>query len=164
MPDARALLYAEYIELLLLRWRQRRGVLDLLEQTWPAVPRYRPAGADGPAAAMRRTSRPPATRTMPAHRPTWPTRWCAASWASASPPMRRAAPSAARSWSTLVLHRIATRNGLLLKRGGEQEEAYAFPHRSFQEFLVATTSAIAPTTTGCVLSTRARSTGTRRCA
>jgi formylglycine-generating enzyme required for sulfatase activity len=35
----------------------------------------------------------------------------------------------------MTLHTIATRNGLLLQRSSEGDEAYAVAHRSFQEFL-----------------------------
>ncbi len=135
LPDARALLYYECIDLLLLRWRQEPGHPDVIEQL--ALPQFRASDLLALMARIGFAAHEAAARDSgQAERPAnlgreQVQRLLEETLApySAGDPVRR---------DTLVsqlLHAIALRNGLLLKQSGEQGESYAFPHRTFQEFL-----------------------------
>ncbi|MBK9713421.1 MAG: SUMF1/EgtB/PvdO family nonheme iron enzyme [Kouleothrix sp.] len=135
LPDARALLYDECIELLLLRWRQDPGQPDMLERL--DLPQFRASDllalmARLGFAAHEAAERDPEQAVRPADLRREQVRSLleeAFTPYSAGDPLRR------DELVSLVLHAIAMRNGLLLKQSGEQGESYAFPHRTFQEFL-----------------------------
>ncbi len=135
LPDARALLYAECVDLLLLRWRQAPGQADVLSQL--ELPPFRSNDLFAIMAqlgfiAHEQALRNAQSRDLPADLSRGQIQHVLDEvFAPYTPgdPIRRE-----RLVST-VLHAIAIRNGLLLKRSSEQGESYAFPHRTFQEFL-----------------------------
>lgn len=135
LPDARALLYDECIELLLLRWRQEPGKSDVLDML--KLPQFR---ASDLLALMARigfsahesASRSPGQEEQPASlRRAQVQRLLE----EAFEPYCTGDPVRRDELVSLVLHSIAMRNGVLLKQSGEGGESYAFPHRTFQEFL-----------------------------
>ncbi len=144
LPHARALLYADCIELLLFRWRQppegsgKPGLLERLnipgftEQHLLLVmaelgfaahtnARRDARNADKPAdlseAAVREVLNTALERYLPGN--------------DAQQRYRRDVAS------SLLLHEVAGRNGLLLQRSSDHGGVYGFPHRTFQEFLAA---------------------------
>ncbi len=129
LPDARALLYYECIDILLLRWRQSRGEHDLLTRL--GVSQFRSSDllalmARLGFAAHERAERSAEESSRPAD-------------LSESEVMRLLADGFAQydngrkyHLAEMVLHALMQGNGLLLKRG---PDVYAFPHRTFQEFL-----------------------------
>ncbi len=129
LPDARALLYYECIDILLLRWRQSRGEHDLLTRL--GVSQFRSSDllalmARLGFAAHERAERSAEEVNRPAD-------------LSESEVMRLLADGFAQyddrrkyHLAEMVLHALMQGNGLLLKRG---PDVYAFPHRTFQEFL-----------------------------
>ena len=135
LPDARAQLYAECIDLLLLRWRKEPGQPDVLERL--KLPQFTASellalmaelGFKAHEGALRDT----ANRDEPAdlsREQVLQTLERTFARYTVGDPARRAA------LIDLVLREIAERNGLLLKRSAEQGEVFAFPHRTFQEFL-----------------------------
>ena len=134
LPDARALLYSECIELLLLRWRKEPDAPDLLLQL--GLPEFKESDlikvmARIGFAAHNRSARDPNAEDRPADlsRNAVRDELDAAFTYYVADEERRAA------LVVRLLNAIATRNGLLLKQSGEGGELYSFPHRSFQEFL-----------------------------
>ncbi len=129
LPDARALLYDDCIDILLLRWRQQRGAQDLLTRL--ELPQFRSSDllalmARLGFAAHELAERHTDTNNRPAD-------------LSESAVMQVLAEGfapydAARKHALAeqVLHALTQGNGLLLQRG---PAVYAFPHRTFQEFL-----------------------------
>jgi predicted NACHT family NTPase len=135
LPDARALLYAECIELLLLRWRQEPGQPDVLERL--NLPQFRASdllalmariGYTGHAQAARDAQRGDRLADLSRAQ-------VQALLEAAFAPYTASDPIQRDHLVSLMLHAIAARNGLLLKQRGEHGEVYAFPHRTFQEFL-----------------------------
>ncbi|RRR75556.1 MAG: hypothetical protein EI684_04410 [Candidatus Viridilinea halotolerans] len=128
LPDARALLYAECVDLLLLRWRQPRGESDLIERL--GLPQFRNSDllalmARLGYAAHERAARD-ATQTGPADLDEATVMaLLAESFAPYDDPRRY-------QLAELVLGALTRGNGLLLKRG---PQVYTFAHRTFQEFL-----------------------------
>ncbi|HEU4321976.1 MAG TPA: SUMF1/EgtB/PvdO family nonheme iron enzyme, partial [Roseiflexaceae bacterium] len=136
LPDARALLYAECVELLLLRWRQEPGEREILEQL--ELPQFRSTDLLAMMARLGYEAHRQAERSAQDDRPADLHQGQVRALLeegfapyAASDPLRR------DRLVSLVLHSIATRNGLLLKQSGEEGEVYTFPHRTFQEFLAA---------------------------
>jgi formylglycine-generating enzyme required for sulfatase activity len=128
LPDARSLLYAECIDLLLLRWRQPRGESDLLERL--ALPQFRSSDLLALMARLGYEAHLRAERDTQQNRP-----------ADLDEPavMAVLAEGFARydeprryQLAELVLAALTRGNGLLLKRG---PNVYTFAHRTFQEFL-----------------------------
>ena len=128
LPDARALLYYECIELLLLRWRQPRGESDLLERL--SLPQFRSSDL---LALMAQLGYEAHLRAERDEGQTGP--------ADLDEPMVMSilAEGFARydeprnyELAKLVLAALTRGNGLLLKRG---PNVYTFAHRTFQEFL-----------------------------
>jgi formylglycine-generating enzyme required for sulfatase activity len=135
LPDARALLYYECIDLLLLRWRQDPGAPDVLESL--QLPTFR--GSDLLAlmarigyAAHVATERAAEQAAQPANLSRAQVQQLIA---EAFEPYSTGDPIRRDTLVSQLLHAIAMRNGLLLKQSGEQGESYSFPHRTFQEFL-----------------------------
>ena len=135
LPDARALLYAECIDLLLLRWRKEPDKPDVLAQL--GLPQFGQGEllklmAELGFLAHEAARRDKANRNEPAdlsrEQVLQTLERTFATYAPGDEARRDALVG-------LVLREIAGRNGLLLKRSAEQGEAYAFPHRTFQEFL-----------------------------
>jgi formylglycine-generating enzyme required for sulfatase activity len=128
LPDARALLYAECVELLLLRWRQPRGESDLIERL--ALPQFRSSdllalmarlGYEAHQRAERdETQKGSADLDEPAVMAL-----LAEEFARYDAPRRY-------QLAAIVLDALTRGNGLLLKRG---PQVYTFAHRTFQEFL-----------------------------
>ncbi len=134
LPDARALLYAECVELLLLRWRQEPGQKEILEQL--ELPQFRSADLLALMARLGYEAHQHAERTAADDRPAdLHLAQVRALLEEGFAPYAAGDPLRRDHLVSLVLHAIATRNGLLLKQSGEQGEVYAFPHRTFQEFL-----------------------------
>ncbi|MDQ2996471.1 MAG: hypothetical protein M3R61_05365, partial [Chloroflexota bacterium] len=150
LPDARALLYYECIDLLLLRWRQDPGTPDVLESL--NLPQFRSGDLLGLMARIGYAAHVATERdagqaghesrpfdTLRGGRREGPANLSRAQVQrlleedfepySTGDPLRRDA------LVSQVLYAIAMRNGLLLKQSGEQAESYSFPHRTFQEFL-----------------------------
>jgi len=129
LPDARALLYAECIEILLLRWRQQRGERDLLTRL--ALPQFRSSDLLALMARLGFAAHELAERSRDAAgRPadlseSAVVQVLAEGFAPHDPARKHAL-------AELVLNTLTQGNGLLLKRG---PAVYAFPHRTFQEFL-----------------------------
>ncbi|NNJ11961.1 SUMF1/EgtB/PvdO family nonheme iron enzyme [Chloroflexales bacterium ZM16-3] len=134
LPDARALLYSECIELLLLRWRKEPDEPDLLSQL--GLPDFKEPDlikvmARIGFAAHNRSAQQPEEAAQPADLSRNAVRdELDAAFTYYQPDEERRAALVVR-----LLNAIATRNGLLLKQSGEAGEVYTFPHRSFQEFL-----------------------------
>lgn len=135
LPDARALLYYECIEILLLRWRQRRGEDDLLTQL--NLPHFRSTDLLAVMAHLGYMAHDYAERTVadkeeeegmprPADLPERDVIGLLAEWFAQYDKARR------YDLAQQVVDALAQGNGLLLKRG---PQIYAFPHRTFQEFL-----------------------------
>ncbi|MBX0330065.1 SUMF1/EgtB/PvdO family nonheme iron enzyme [Oscillochloris sp. ZM17-4] len=128
LPDARALLYAECIDLLLLRWRQPRGESDLLERL--GLPQFRSSdllalmarlGYEAHLRAERDTEQ---TGSADLDEP--------AVMAILAEGFARYDAPRKFQLAEIVLGALTRGNGLLLKRG---PEVYTFAHRTFQEFL-----------------------------
>lgn len=127
LPDARALLYDECVDLL-LRWRQPRGETTLLARL--ELPNFRQSdlqsllarlGYDAHSSAQPASiDTPPADLSSPAVLSS-----LAQGFAAFDAP--RKDELAAR-----LLRLLAQGNGLLMQRG---PDVYTFPHRTFQEFL-----------------------------
>lgn len=135
LPDARALLYYECIEILLLRWRQRRGEDDLLTQL--NLPQFRSTDLLAVMAHLGYMAHDYAERTMeeeeekkgmprPADLPERDVIGLLAERFAQYDKTRR------YDLAQQVVDALAQGNGVLLKRG---PQVYAFPHRTFQEFL-----------------------------
>ncbi len=136
LPHARALLYYECIDLLLRRWRQEPGKPDVLARL--KLPQFRErdllavmarlgfaahtSGDRGGDVLSDQTADLSGTEVQQVLQEEF------APYAEGDD-LRRG------DLVNTMLHAIATRNGLLLKRSNEQGEVYGFPHRSFQEFL-----------------------------
>jgi formylglycine-generating enzyme required for sulfatase activity/energy-coupling factor transporter ATP-binding protein EcfA2 len=135
LPDTRALLYGECIELLLLHWRQEQDQPDLLDLL--KLPRDRFNDRDLLKAIARlgfvahTAGENMQDRSTPAdlNRATIDDELRAIFRPYTRDPRRL------DDLVSCTLHAIATRNGLLQQQSSEQGERYAFPHRSFQEFL-----------------------------
>jgi len=129
LPDARALLYAECVELLLLRWRQPRGERDLLARL--GLSQFRSSDLLALMARLGFAAHEVAERTLtPDPRPADLSErevigFLAEGFASYDAARKHAL-------AELVLNELERGNGLLLQRGPDR---YAFPHRTFQEFL-----------------------------
>jgi formylglycine-generating enzyme required for sulfatase activity len=128
LPDARALLYAECIDLLLLRWRQPRGEHDLLERL--NLPQFRSSDLLALMArlgyeAHQRAERDD-TQIGPADLDE------AAVMAILAEGFARYDAPRKFQLAEIVLTALTRGNGLLLKRG---PQVYTFAHRTFQEFL-----------------------------
>mgnify|MGYP000148814754 CR=1 FL=1 len=129
LPDARALLYKECIDLLLLRWRQPQGEPDLLARL--GLPQFRSSDlltlmAGLGFAAHEAAERDPKQAAVSADlNESHLIALLAAGFAQYDATRKHAL-------AELVLEALAQRNGLLLQRG---PGVYAFPHRTFQEFL-----------------------------
>jgi formylglycine-generating enzyme required for sulfatase activity len=129
LPDARALLYAECIKLLLLRWRQPHGEHDLLARL--NLPQFRSGDLLALMARLGFAAHEVAERRVtPEARP---------ADLSKLEIMRLLSEGFAQydnersfALAELVFNSLERGNGLLLKRG---PDAYAFPHRTFQELL-----------------------------
>ena len=135
LPDHRALLYAECIDLLLLRWRQAPDTPDLLAQL-----DLRDFHVADLLALMARLGYAAHNLSVNAQLDdNAPTRLTDSQvrreLAQAFAPYAGGDAERRDMLVARLLHRIATRNGLLLKYSAEGAESYAFPHRSFQEFL-----------------------------
>ena len=134
LPDARALLYSECIELLLLRWRKEPDEPDLLAQL--GLPDFKESDlikvmARIGFAAHNRSAQQPEKSDHPADLSRTAVRdELDAAFTYYQPDEERRAALVVR-----LLNAIATRNGLLLKQSSEGGEVYTFPHRSFQEFM-----------------------------
>lgn len=135
LPDARALLYDECVELLLLRWRKEPDSPDILDRL--KLPQFRPNDLLAVMAELGFLAHQGAERsTQGQEEPADLSR--AQVLQVLERTFERYAPNDEQRRDQLVgivLREIAQRNGLLLKRSGEQGEQYAFPHRTFQEFL-----------------------------
>ncbi|NNJ11959.1 SUMF1/EgtB/PvdO family nonheme iron enzyme [Chloroflexales bacterium ZM16-3] len=128
LPDARALLYYECIELLLLRWRQPRGESDLLEKL--GLPQFRSSDLLALMAQLGYEAHLRAERDKGQSGPAdldepLVMHILAEGFARYDEPRRFAL-------AELVLAALTRGNGLLLKRG---PSVYTFAHRTFQEFL-----------------------------
>jgi hypothetical protein len=135
LPAARALLYDECIRLLLLRWRKEPGSADVLDQL--QLPQF---GPDNLLALMARLG-------FLAHENA--ARGAQNSDEGADLSREQVLQTLEQTFALyvggderrraklvdIVLYELAGRNGLLLKRSSEGGEQYAFPHRTFQEFL-----------------------------
>lgn len=129
LPDARALLYQECIELLLLRWRQPRGTSDLLARF--GLSQFRSSDLLALIARLGFYAHELAERS--AADPTRPADLREAEVMEVLA-AELALYDASRKYdlAETLLGAVASGNGLLLKRG---PGVYAFPHRTFQEFL-----------------------------
>ena len=135
LPHARALLYDECIKLLLLRWRKTPDTTDVLEVL--RLPSFGPANLLGLMAqlgflAHEHAARSSANQKEPAD---LSREQVLLTLEHAFRPYAPGDERRLQELVTLVLHELAGRNGLLLKRSGEGGEQYGFPHRTFQEFL-----------------------------
>lgn len=130
LPDARALLYAECIEVLMLKWRQRSDEDDLLTRL--KLPQFRSSDLMALMAHLGYTAHEHAWRTVDK-----------ATDAPADLHERDVIGLLAERFerydaerryelAQMVVDALDQGNGLLLKRG---PQVYAFPHRTFQEFL-----------------------------
>ena len=128
LPDARALLYKECIDLLLLRWRQPHGAPDLLTQL--GLSQFRSSDLLALMARMGFAAHEQATPEATTPRPTDLTEGQVI--ALLAEEFRRYDSAHRYALAQTVLDALAERNGLLLKHGPHR---YSFPHRTFQEFL-----------------------------
>lgn len=128
LPDARALLYKECIDLLLLRWRQPRGEPDLLARL--GLSQFRSSDLLALMArlgfAAHEQAAPDETKPSPTDLDEGRLITLLAEEFARYDKARR------YDLAQTVLDALAERNGLLLKRGPGR---YSFPHRTFQEFL-----------------------------
>lgn len=129
LPDARALLYAECIDLLLLRWRQPRGEPDLLERL--GLSQFRSSdllalmarlGYEAHAGAERAEGEQARSADLGEPQVVG---LLAEGFARYDEPRKY-------ELAHKVLTALTKGNGLLLKRG---PQVYTFAHRTFQEFL-----------------------------
>ncbi|WP_161569176.1 NACHT domain-containing protein [Candidatus Oscillochloris fontis] len=129
LPDARALLYYECIDLLLLRWRQPRGELDLLERF--NLPQFRSSDLLVLMAELGFMAHTQAERSNAApHQPAdLDETQVMAILAAGFEPFD---VSRRYELAHMMLNALTFGNGLLLKRG---DKLYTFAHRTFQEFL-----------------------------
>ncbi|WP_161569272.1 NACHT domain-containing protein [Candidatus Oscillochloris fontis] len=129
LPDARALLYAECIDLLLLRWRQPRGEVDLLERL--NLSQFRSTDLLDMMARLGYVAHTGAERSPnTAQRPAdldepQVVELFAEGFARYDEPRKY-------QLAEIILGALVKGNGLLLKRG---PKTYTFAHRTFQEFL-----------------------------
>ncbi len=129
LPDARSLLYEETVDLLLLHWEEIKN----------------PAGGD--LAQLRRLLREVNRSDVDLKRALWQLAYQSHAAGAAAPgdaglsdiheyTLERALaglhPQQSRDWAIAVIQTLKLRSGLLLERA---PEIYAFPHRTFQEFL-----------------------------
>jgi len=129
LPDSRTLLYYECIELLLLRWRQSKGEHDVLTRL--GLSQFR--GSDLLAlmarlgfSAQSLSNRSPEEASHPAElRAAEVIQILADGFAPYDEENKY-------SLASILLRALNRGNGLLLQRG---PDVYAFPHRTFQEFL-----------------------------
>lgn len=129
LPDARALLYYECIDILLLRWRQHQGS-DLLtrldlddfksDNLLALMARLGFAAHEQAERSTGKNADEPADLSE------------AQVMESLAEGFARYDASRKHALAELVLHALTQGNGLLLQRG---PGVYAFPHRTFQEFL-----------------------------
>jgi formylglycine-generating enzyme required for sulfatase activity len=128
LPDTRALLYAECIDLLLLRWRQSGKEPDLLTRI--GLSQFRSGDLLKLMAHLGYTAHTQAERLAGEEGPADLSEQdviglLAEGFAQYDAPRRY-------ELAGVVLEALASGNGLLLKRG---PGVYSFPHRTFQEFL-----------------------------
>ena len=135
LPAARALLYDECIRLLLLRWRKEPGQPDVLDAL--KLPQF---GADDLMKMMAQLGFL-AHDKQPADAGDRRSEGADLSredvWQVLEQTFVRYVGRDEKRLHALigtVLHELAGRNGLLVKRNSEPEQ-YTFPHRTFQEFL-----------------------------
>lgn len=129
LPDARSLLYAECIDLLLLRWRQPRGEADLLERL--GLSQFRSSDLLALMAQLGYEAHAGAERSQDdTRRPAdlgedQVIALLAEGFARYDEPRKY-------ELAGLMLTALTKGNGLLLKRG---PQVYTFAHRTFQEHL-----------------------------
>jgi formylglycine-generating enzyme required for sulfatase activity len=129
LPDARSLLYAECIDLLLLRWRQPRGETDLLEQL--GLTQFRSSDLLALMARLGYEAHVGAEQTEDKARHSADLAEEQVMSLLAEGFARYDEPRKYRLAET-ILTALVKGNGLLLKRG---PKVYTFAHRTFQEFL-----------------------------
>ncbi|NJL32835.1 MAG: SUMF1/EgtB/PvdO family nonheme iron enzyme [Chloroflexaceae bacterium] len=130
MPDARALLYYECIDILLLRWRQQRGEGDLLARL--NLPDFR---SDNLLALMARLgflAHEQSERSTDEHAASSTDLGEQQVIGILAEGFAHYDENRKYELAHTVLQALAHGNGLLLQRG---PGVYAFPHRTFQEFL-----------------------------
>jgi formylglycine-generating enzyme required for sulfatase activity/energy-coupling factor transporter ATP-binding protein EcfA2 len=134
LPESRALLYAECIDLLLVRWRTEERRDD--KESLLNLPNFSSSDLLPLMAQIGFRAHEQAAKVEPGR--VHPTRLSleqvrlelrTALTHHVADEIRR------EDLVTRLIHSIATRNGLLLKYSGERDQVYAFPHRTFQEFL-----------------------------
>jgi formylglycine-generating enzyme required for sulfatase activity/energy-coupling factor transporter ATP-binding protein EcfA2 len=128
LPDSRAQLYAECVDLLLLRWRQPDAGPDLLRRL--GLSEFKDNDLKAMMARLGFTAHQKAERAPGDTRPADLTEDEVIGVLAEE--FARYDPQRKRALAEVVFHALAHGNGLLLKRG---PDAYAFPHRTFQEFL-----------------------------
>jgi formylglycine-generating enzyme required for sulfatase activity len=129
LPDARSLLYEETVDLMLLHWEEIKN---------PSV---------GEGARLRQLLREANRTDVDLKRTLWQLAYQSHAAGAAAPDdaglsdiheytLERALsglhPQQSRDWAAAVIQTIKLRSGLLLERA---PEVYAFPHRTFQEYL-----------------------------
>ncbi|NTU80759.1 MAG: SUMF1/EgtB/PvdO family nonheme iron enzyme [Chloroflexales bacterium] len=142
LPDNRAVLYAECIKLLLLRWRRHQGQ-DLLAKL--QLPNFSEPDLIGLMARIGFEAHQLETAADATSAPGAPAECIVGlSYSALRKPVLETFADYARYDDArrnylvnVFMDEIAIRNGLLLKRGGDGDESYVFAHRSFQEFLAA---------------------------
>ena len=128
LPDSRAQLYAECVDLLLLRWRQPNSGPDLLRQL--GLSEFKDTDLRAMMARLGFLAHQKAERTPGERRPADLRE--AEVIGMLADEFARYDPQRKHALAEIVFRALAHGNGLLLKRG---PDAYAFPHRTFQEFL-----------------------------